>query len=264
VERVKVVILAGGIGSRLAEETVQRPKPMVEIGGRPILWHIMKIYSHFGLNDFVVCLGYKGFMIKEYFANMQLHDCDVTVDLAKGAVTYHDSVREPWKVTLIDTGADTMTAGRLKRAAAWLTPDEPFCLTYGDGVADVDVGAAVEFHRRHGRQATITAVAPPGRYGALELGAGDSVNRFVEKPPGDNALINGGFFVLDPTVIDRIEGDDSSWESGPLESLAADGELVAYRHQGFWAAMDTLRDRHHLEALWASGSAPWAVWEHRA
>jgi glucose-1-phosphate cytidylyltransferase len=260
---VKVVILAGGLGSRLAEETVQRPKPMVEIGGRPILWHIMKLYSWHGLNDFVICLGYKGFMIKEYFANMQLHDCDVTIDLAKSSISYHNSVREPWRVTLIDTGADTLTGGRLKRAAAWLDPDEPLCLTYGDGVANLDVAAQIRFHRAHGRKATITAVAPPGRYGALDLAPDDRVSRFIEKPPGDNSLINGGFFVLDPDVISRIEGDQTSWELGPINGLAADGELMAYRHSGFWSAMDTLRDRNHLEALWAGGTAPWAVWDQR-
>jgi glucose-1-phosphate cytidylyltransferase len=258
---VKVVILAGGLGSRLAEETVQRPKPMVEIGGRPILWHIMKIYGAHGLNEFVVCLGYKGFMIKEYFANMQLHDCDVTVDLAAGSIAYHDSVREPWKVTLIDTGADTQTGGRLKRVAPWLTADEPFCVTYGDGVADIDIAAEIAFHKSHGREATVTAVSPPGRYGALDLAADDGVNRFIEKPPGDNALINGGFFVFQPSVLERLHGDEDSLEGEPLEALAADGQLVAFRHDGFWAAMDTLRDRNNLEALWASGEAPWAVWE---
>jgi glucose-1-phosphate cytidylyltransferase len=261
---LKVVIMAGGLGSRLAEETSQRPKPMVEIGGSPILWHIMKIYSHYGLNDFVICLGYKGFMIKEYFANMQLHECDVTIDLSQSSITYHNSVREPWRVTLVDTGADTLTGGRLKRVAAWLEPDEPFCMTYGDGVADLDIAAQIAFHRQHGAEATITAVAPPSRYGALELGADDRVERFIEKPPGENAPINGGFFVLEPSVMARIEGDGAAFEGAPLESLAADGELVAFRHNGFWAAMDTLRDRNHLEALWASGAAPWAVWERPA
>ena len=261
---MKVVILAGGVGSRLAEETVQRPKPMVEIGGRPILWHIMKIYSHHGLRDFVICLGYKGFMIKEYFANMQLHECDVTIDLARSSITYHNSVREPWRITLVDTGADTMTGGRLKRAAAWLEPDEPFCMTYGDGVADVDVTALVAFHRRQGREATITAVAAPSRYGALDLGPGDRVERFAEKPASDNAPINGGFFVLEPKVVRRIAADSTPFESTPLEELARDGELSAFRHEGFWAAMDTLRDRNQLESLWASGAAPWAVWERPA
>jgi glucose-1-phosphate cytidylyltransferase len=257
---VKVVIMAGGVGSRLAEETTQRPKPMVEIGGRPILWHIMKIYSHHGLRDFVICLGYKGFMIKEYFANMQLHECDVTIDLERSSISYHNAVREPWRVTLVDTGADTLTGGRLKRVAPWLEPDEPFCMTYGDGVADVDVSALVDFHRRHGKTATITAVAPPSRYGALELGTGDRVVKFAEKPPADNSPINGGFFVLEPQVMARIKGDATPFEGEPLEALAADSELVAFRHRGFWAAMDTLRDRNQLEALWASGAAPWAVW----
>ena len=261
---MKVVILAGGVGSRLAEETVQRPKPMVEIGGRPILWHIMKIYSHYGLRDFVICLGYKGFMIKEYFANMQLHDCDVTIDLAQGATTYHHSVREPWRVTLIDTGENTQTGGRLKRAGPWLEPDEPFCMTYGDGVADIDIAALIAFHKRHGRQATITAVDPPSRYGALDMDKGDRVARFTEKPPGDKLPINGGFLVFEPGVIERIESDATSLEGEPLEGLARDGELVAFRHAGFWAAMDTLRDRNHLEGLWASGVAPWAVWERPA
>ena len=257
---MKVVILAGGLGSRLSEETVQRPKPMVEIGGRPILWHIMKLYGAAGLNDFVVCLGYKGFMIKEYFANMQLHDCDVTIDLAKSSISYHNSVREPWRVTLVDTGADTLTGGRLKRVAGLLEPDEPFCFTYGDGLADIDFARQVAFHRAHGRQATITAVIPPGRYGALELD-GDRVARFTEKPPGDNSLINGGFFVLDPAVVSRIKDDTTPWESEPVEGLAADGQLVAYRHDGFWQAMDTLRDKNQLEALWNTGRAPWALWE---
>jgi glucose-1-phosphate cytidylyltransferase len=261
---LKVVILAGGYGSRLAEETSQRPKPMIEIGGRPILWHIMKIYSRHGLTDFVVCLGYKGFMIKEYFANMQLHDSDVTVDLAKAEITYHGSVREPWRVTLVDTGEATMTGGRLKRAAPWLDAGEPFCMTYGDGVADIDVTALVDFHKRHGRAATITAVAPPGRYGALDLSDDERVLRFTEKPPGDHSLISGGFFVLEPGVLDRIEGDATPFESEPLEGLARDGELVAFRHDGFWAAMDTLRDKNHLESLWESGEAPWVVWERPA
>jgi len=200
-------------------------------------------------------------MIKEYFANMQLHDCDVTIDLTQGSISYHDSVREPWRVTLVDTGPNTMTGGRLKRVAAWLDPDEPFCLTYGDGVADIDIGALVAFHKAHGRQATLTAVAPPGRYGALDLTGSDVVERFIEKPPGDNSLINGGFFVLDPRTVGRIAADDTPWEREPLEGLASDGELVAYRHSGFWAAMDTLRDRNQLEELWAGGRAPWAVWE---
>ncbi|HEY5006883.1 MAG TPA: glucose-1-phosphate cytidylyltransferase [Caulobacteraceae bacterium] len=261
---MKVVIMAGGLGSRLAEETSQRPKPMVEIGGRPILWHIMKIYSHYGLTDFIICLGYKGFMIKEYFANMQLHECDVTIDLSQSSITYHNSVREPWRVTLVDTGADTQTGGRLKRVAPWLTPGEPFCMTYGDGVANIDIAAQIAFHRQHGAEATITAVAPPSRYGALALDAADRVERFTEKPLGENAPINGGFFVLEPGVMARIEGDATAFELAPLESLARDGQLIAFRHNGFWAAMDTLRDRNQLEAQWASGAAPWAVWERPA
>jgi len=258
---LKVVILAGGVGSRLAEETTQRPKPMVEIGGRPMLWHIMKIFGCHGLTEFVVCLGYKGSMIKEYFANMPLYDSDMTVDVARSEITYHGAAREPWRVSLVDTGEATLTGGRLKRIASWLDPGEPFCMTYGDGLADVDVAALVAFHKRHGRAATITAVAPPGRYGALDLGGDDRVLRFTEKPPGDHSVISGGYFVLEPSVIERIDGDATAFEGEPLESLARDGELVAYRHEGFWAAMDTLRDKNHLEALWASGQAPWAVWE---
>jgi glucose-1-phosphate cytidylyltransferase len=255
---VKVVILAGGLGSRLAEETAERPKPMVEIGGRPILWHIMRIYARHGLTEFIVCLGYKGIVIKEYFANIRLHDSDVTVYMPRGGVFYHDDPwADAWKVTLVDTGAATMTGGRLKRVAGWLTEGEPFCLTYGDGLADVDITALIAFHKAHGRAATITAVAPPSRYGALDLGPDSRVRRFTEKPQGD--LINGGFFVLEPSVLDRIAGDDVPFELAPLEGLARDGELVAFRHTGFWAAMDTLRDKNHLEALWRSGSAPWGI-----
>jgi len=253
---MKTVILAGGLGTRISEESHLRPKPMIEIGGRPILWHIMTLYSRHGFNDFIVCLGYKGYMIKEYFANYVLHNADVTVDLAKGAIEYHATNHEPWRVTLVETGEQTMTGGRLKRVARYLDPDEPFFLTYGDGLSDVDLTALAAFHRAHGREATVTAVAPPGRFGALEL-AGDEVQRFSEKPPGDNALINGGFFVLQPSVLSRIEGDSTVWENQPLEGLARDGQLRAYRHDGFWAAMDTLRDKNQLEALWASGAAPW-------
>jgi glucose-1-phosphate cytidylyltransferase len=261
---LKVVILAGGYGSRLAEETMQRPKPMIEIGGRPILWHIMKIYARHGLTDFIVCLGYKGFVIKEYFANMQLHDSDVTIDMARSEITYHGSAREPWRVTLVDTGEATMTGGRLKRIGRWLDAGEAFCMTYGDGVANVDVTTLVDFHRRHGKAATITAVAPPGRYGALDLDQAERVLRFTEKPPGDRSLINGGFFVLETGVLERIAGDPTPFEGEPLESLARDGELVAFRHDGFWAAMDTQRDKNHLEALWASGQAPWTDGERPA
>ena len=253
---MKTVILAGGLGTRISEESHLRPKPMIEIGGRPILWHIMKLYSHHGFNDFIVCLGYRGYMVKEYFANYVLHNADLTVDLAKGAIEYHATNHEPWRVTLVDTGADTMTGGRVKRVASYLDKDEPFFLTYGDGVADVDLAALAAFHKGHGNAATVTALAPPGRYGALEIKDGLG-RRFIEKPPGDNGLINGGCFVLQPTVLDRIEGDETIFEQGPLEGLAHDNQLAAYHHDGFWAAMDTLRDKNHLEALWASGEAPW-------
>jgi glucose-1-phosphate cytidylyltransferase len=253
---MKTVILAGGLGTRISEESHLRPKPMIEIGGRPILWHIMKLYSHYGFNDFVVCLGYKGYVVKEYFANYVLHNADLTVDLAKGAIEYHSTKHEPWRVTLVETGETTMTGGRLKRVAKYLDPNEPFFMTYGDGVSDVDLKALEAFHRGHGKEATITAVAPPGRYGALEINDG-RVDRFIEKPPGDNGLINGGFFVLNPSVIDRIDDDDTIWEREPLEGLAHEGRLMAYRHDGFWAAMDTLRDKNILEGLWASGEAPW-------
>ncbi len=257
---MKVVILAGGLGTRISEETHLRPKPMIEIGGRPILWHIMKMYAAHGLADFIVCAGYRGYMIKEYFANYRLHRSDVSVDLATGNVTYHASSAEPWKVTIVDTGDETMTGGRVRRVRDYLAPDEPFCLTYGDGVADIDIRKEIAFHRAHGKAATIAAVVPPGRYGALEL-EGQRVSSFIEKPPGDNALINGGFFVLDPTVIDRIAGDAVSWEAEPLRGLARDGELMAYRHEGFWQAMDTLRDKNHLETLWDTGKAPWKNWD---
>jgi len=256
---MKTVILAGGLGTRISEESHLRPKPMIEIGGRPILWHIMKLFSHHGFNDFVVCLGYRGYMIKEYFANYVLHNADLTVDLENGSLEYHATNHEPWRVTLVDTGPETMTGGRLKRVARYLDPGEPFFFTYGDGVADVDLAALAAFHRAHGKQATVTAVSPPGRYGALEIDAGQ-VRRFVEKPPGDNGLINGGFFVLQPQVVDRIGGDAEVFEAGPLEGLARDRQLMAFRHDGFWAAMDTLRDKNHLEALWESGTAPWRLW----
>lgn len=255
---MQAVILAGGLGTRISEESHLKPKPMIEIGGRPILWHVMKIYAAHGISDFVICLGYKGYQIKEYFANYVLHSSDVTIDAGSGEITYHQSTAEPWRVTLIDTGDATLTGGRLKRVAPYL--GARFCLTYGDGLADIDVGAEIEFHARHGRTATVAAVTPPGRYGALELGEKSAVRRFVEKPPGDEGVINGGFFVLERRVLDRIEGDRTSFEGGPLEGLAAEGELVAYRHPGFWHAMDTLRDRNHLEQLWASGRAPWKVW----
>jgi glucose-1-phosphate cytidylyltransferase len=253
---MKTVILAGGRGTRISEESHLRPKPMIEIGGRPMLWHIMRLYSAAGFNEFIVCLGYRGYVIKEYFANYVMHESDVTVDLSDGSVAYHGARHEPWKVTLADTGEETLTGGRLKRVARYLDPGEPFFLTYGDGLADIDLRALAAFHRAHGKQATVTAVAPPGRYGALEI-EGEAVRRFTEKPPGDEGLINGGFFALSPDVLDRIAGDGTPFESQPLEGLARDGQLMAYRHDGFWAAMDTMRDKLHLEALWASGEAPW-------
>ena len=256
---MKVVILAGGLGTRISEESHLKPKPMIEVGGRPILWHIMKLFSHHGFNEFIICLGYKGYVIKEYFSNYVLHNADFTVDLASGSMEYHATNHEPWKVTLVETGPDTMTGGRLKRVAKYLEPGEPFFFTYGDGVADVDLTALAAFHRSHGKQSTVTAVSPPGRYGALDIVNG-AVERFIEKPPGDNGLINGGFFVLQPEVISRIAGDEIPFETAPLEGLAADGELMAWRHEGFWAAMDTLRDKNQLESLWASGRAPWHVW----
>jgi glucose-1-phosphate cytidylyltransferase len=253
---MKTVILAGGLGTRISEESHLKPKPMIEIGGRPILWHIMKLYSAYGFNDFIICLGYKGYVVKEYFANYVLHNADLTIDLAKGTVEHHATNHEPWRVTLVDTGEGTMTGGRIKRIAPYLTPGEPFFVTYGDGVADLDLRALAQFHKAHGKDATVTAVVPPGRYGALEIKDGQ-VQRFIEKPPGDNGLINGGFFVLQPEVIERIEGDATIFEQEPLVGLAEARQLMAYPHEGFWAAMDTLRDKNHLEALWASGEAPW-------
>ena len=258
---MKAVILAGGKGTRISEESHLRPKPMIEIGGRPILWHIMNLYAHHGVNDFIIALGYRGHMIKEYFANYVLYSSDVTVDTGRGEIRYHQNYAEPWRVTMVDTGLETQTGGRLKRLARYLDPGEAFCMTYGDGVADVDISGLVDFHARHGKSATVTAVIPPGRYGALML-EGDEVRSFTEKPPGDNAFINGGFFVLNPEVIDRIDGDETPWEMAPLEGLARDGELQAFRHTGFWQPMDTLRDRTTLENLWASGEAPWKVWKH--
>jgi glucose-1-phosphate cytidylyltransferase len=255
---MKAVILAGGLGTRIMEESTLRPKPMVEIGGRPILWHIMKGYASHGLTDFVICLGYKGYMIKEYFANYVLHNSDLTVDLAGNAMTLHGNVREPWRVTLVDTGEKTMTGGRLKRAAKYLD-DGPFCCTYGDGVGNIDVRSLVAFHRSHGKSATVTAVQPPGRYGALDI-EGDRVAQFIEKPIGDRAWINGGFFVFEQSILDLIESDDMPLETTPLETLAAKGELAAFRHRGYWQAMDTLRERQVLEELWNSGQAPWKTW----
>jgi glucose-1-phosphate cytidylyltransferase len=256
---MKAVILAGGVGTRISEETHLKPKPMIEIGGRPLLWHIMKIYSAHDVNDFVICCGYKGYLIKEYFANYVLHMSDVTFDMGLNEMQVHQQNAEPWRVTLVDTGDDTMTGGRLKRVANYLAGEDAFCFTYGDGVADVDVAASIAFHRAHGKLATITAVQPPGRYGALELDGGE-VRAFTEKPRGDGGLINGGFFVLSPGCIDRIAGDDTSWEGEPLTGLAADGELMAFAHTGFWQPMDTLREKTLLENLWDSGRAPWKVW----
>lgn len=255
---MKAVLLAGGLGTRIAEETAARPKPMVEIGGRPIIWHIMKIYSSYGINDFIVCLGYKGYLIKEYFANYFLHMCDVTIDIAKNKVEVHQNNAEPWRVTLVETGEFTMTGGRLKRIAPFVS-GEDFCCTYGDGVADVDIAALVEFHKSEGRLATITAAQPPGRFGSLVLN-GHQVTAFQEKPQGDGAWINGGFFVLSPRALDHIDGDQTIWEREPMEALAARGEMSAYMHRGFWQPMDTLRDKNHLEELWAAGKAPWKKW----
>ncbi len=251
------MILAGGLGSRLSEETAIRPKPMVEIGGKPMLWHIMKIYSAHGVNEFVICLGYKGYLIKEYFANYQLHTSDVTFDLERGTVEVHRSETDPWRVTLVDTGEATMTGGRLGRVLHHL--DDEFCLTYGDGVADIDIGALISFHRDRGALCTVTAVQPPGRFGALEV-EGDTVTSFEEKPRGDGGWMNGGFFVCSTRVGEYIDGDDTVWEQEPLRRLASDGELMSYRHSGFWQAMDTLRDRTNLEELWQSGRAPWRIW----
>ena len=255
---IKAVILAGGLGTRLGEETGVRPKPMVEIGGMPIIWHIMKTYSAHGVNDFVICLGYKGYLLKEYFANYFLHTADVTIDLCTNGMQVHQNWSEPWRITLVETGAETMTGGRLKRVAPYLQGQDLFCFTYGDGVAAIDIGHQIDFHRAHGKKATITAVAPPGRFGALEF-EGDLVRSFREKPAGDGGLINGGFFVAHPSVLELIDGDETIWEREPLEALAQAGELVAYRYDGFWQPMDTLRDKLHLEEIWQQG-APWRCW----
>jgi glucose-1-phosphate cytidylyltransferase len=256
---LKVVILAGGLGTRLSEETVAKPKPMVEIGGKPILWHIMKIYSGHGLNDFVICCGYKGYLIKEYFSNYFLHMSDVTFDMESNQMHVHSKFAEPWRVTLIDTGEATNTGGRLKRVAGLLEDDDAFCFTYGDGVADVDIGAEVAFHKAHGRLATVTAVQPPGRYGALRL-EGQQVVGFMEKPAGDGGLINGGFFVLSSKVLPLISDDDTSWEGDVMPQIVEQGQLMSFEHRGFWQPMDTLREKNLLDSLWSSGKAPWKVW----
>jgi glucose-1-phosphate cytidylyltransferase len=255
---MKVVILAGGLGSRLSEETVVKPKPMVEIGGRPIIWHIMKIYSSYGLNDFIICTGYKGYLLKEYFANYFLHTTDVTIDVLKGTYEVHNSKAEPWRVTLVDTGESTMTGGRLKRIAPYLEGRD-FCMTYGDGLSNVNIGRLIEFHRGHGKLCTVTATRPTARFGALGL-KGDTVECFHEKPLGEGGYINGGFFVLNPKTIDYISGDSTVWEDQPMVNLASQGEMKAFIHDDFWQPMDTLRDRKQLEKLWESGSAPWMVW----
>lgn len=256
---MKVVLLAGGLGTRLAEETTVKPKPMVEIGGRPILWHIMKIYSRYGFNEFIICLGYKGYVIKEYFANYFLHMSDVTFDVANNHMEIHRRTAEPWKVTLVDTGIDSMTGGRLKGVAEYLADDKEFAFTYGDGVADVDIPAILDFHRSHGKDATVTAVRPSKRFGALGL-VGDRVTTFEEKPEDDGGWINGGFFILSPKVLDLIEGPQTIWERGPMETLARNDQLRAYTHPGFWNPMDTVRDKIALEELWQTGAAPWKIW----
>jgi len=257
---MKAVILAGGLGTRISEETHLKPKPMVEIGGKPILWHIMKIYAHHGINDFVICCGYKGYLIKEYFANYFLHMSDVTFDMRNNSMEVHQQSAEPWRVTLVDTGEATMTGGRLKRVASYLQGEEAFCFTYGDGVSDVNITELIAFHQAQQVKATLTATLPPGRFGVLDL-QGNKVKSFQEKPRGDGGLINGGFFVLSPSVMDYIDGDSCVWERVPLESLAQEGQLSAFEHEGFWQPMDTLRDKTHLEELWQSGQAPWKVWE---
>lgn len=255
---MKAVILAGGFGTRISEESHLRPKPMIEIGGRPVLWHIMKIFGHHGIMDFVICCGYKGYVIKEYFANYFLHMSDVTIDLSNNRMEVHERNAEPWRVTLVDTGERTQTGGRLRRVRDHL--DGRFMMTYGDGLSDIDIGALVAFHEAEGTEATVTGIQPAGRYGSLEI-EGPRVTTFAEKPPGDRQWVSGGFFVLEPSVIDRIEGDDTPWEREPMESLAADGQLSVYRHEGFWSAMDTLRDKVLLEELWSSERAPWKTWD---
>jgi glucose-1-phosphate cytidylyltransferase len=257
---MKAVILAGGLGTRLSEETTLKPKPMVEIGGKPILWHIMKLYSLYGINEFIICCGYKGYVIKEYFANYFMHNSDVTFKLERNEMIVHEHRAEPWVVTLVDTGEETMTGGRLKRVSEYLKGDEAFCFTYGDGVADVNIKELLEFHYQHGRQATMTATYPPGRFGALDI-KNNQILQFKEKPKGDGAMINGGFFVLSPKVIDLIDNDQTTWEKEPLETLAEIGELMAFQHKGFWQPMDTLRDKNLLEELWQTNNAPWKKWK---
>jgi len=256
---MKAVILAGGLGTRISEDTVNRPKPMIEVGGKPILWHIMKIYSAYGVNDFVICCGYKGYVIKEYFANYFLHTSDVTFDMRTNEMQVHQQYAEPWKVTLVDTGESTMTGGRLRRVKDFVKDEEAFCFTYGDGVSNINIGSLVEFHKQQGTLATLSATFPPGRFGALDL-HDNKVSSFKEKPKGDGGMINGGFFVLSPKVIDLIPDDDCIWEREPLEKLADCGQLSAFEHEGFWQPMDTLRDKNHLEELWQTGRAPWKVW----
>lgn len=257
---MKAVILAGGLGTRLSEETAVKPKPMVEIGGKPILWHIMKHYSAHGVNDFVICCGYKGYIIKEYFANYFLHMSDVTFDMRENKMHVHNQRAEDWKVTLVDTGDHSMTGGRLRRVHEHIKDEEQFCFTYGDGVGNVDITQSIEFHRQHGKLATLTATYPPGRFGALDIDNG-RVNKFQEKPKGDGGMINGGFFVLSPEVLNYIDGDDCTWEQAPLNTLAQEGQLMAYEHEGFWQPMDTLRDKVYLEELWNAGEAPWKIWK---
>ncbi len=256
---MKAVILAGGLGTRISEESVTKPKPMVEIGGRPILWHILKIYSAHGINDFIICLGYKGYLIKEYFLNYSLHMSDITVDIASGDVTVHETSAEPWKITLVDTGERTMTGGRIRRIAKYLDGKD-FCCTYGDGVSDVNIAKLIAFHRQMGTLATMTAVQPPGRFGAISM-SDNKVTHFEEKPTGDGGWVNGGFFVLSPKVLDYIEGDHTVWERDPMENLASEGQLASYLHHGYWQPMDTLRDKNQLEELWTSGKAKWAIWK---
>ena len=256
---MKAVILAGGLGTRISEETIIKPKPMIEIGGKPVLWHIMKIYSSHGINEFIICCGYKGYVIKEYFANYFLHQSDITFDMSKNEMKIHQERAEPWKVTLIDTGENTMTGGRIKRIREYLEEDEDFCLTYGDGLANINLGELINFHKNHGKAATLSSVYPPGRFGALVIN-NNLVDSFVEKPRGDGALINGGYFVLKTAIIDYIDQDSTVWEQEPLNKLAKGKELMAFKHEGFWQPMDTLRDKHYLEELWETGKAPWKLW----